>query len=142
MIVNISATTKYVIQAITTHYDQLLSTIMLVCIMIFSFSMFAGQFYGDLFHPDWVGTIRVCNTLKSCFFTILNLGLRNGGGIAESMLLTDINSPKHNFYFRVLFDIGFFIMVNIISLNIIFGIIIDTFAELRSKQRERGKLIK
>lgn len=56
------------------------------------------------------------------------------------MLLTDINDPKYNFYLRVVFDIGFFMLVNIISLNIIFGIIIDTFAELRSKQRERGTL--
>lgn len=113
---------------------------MLVCIIIFSFSLFAGQFYADLFHPEWVGDIKVCSSLKSCFFTILNLGLRNGGGIAEAMLLTDINDPKYNFYLRVVFDIGFFMLVNIISLNIIFGIIIDTFAELRSKQRERGTL--
>ena len=49
MIINISHTIKYVIQAITTHYDQLVSTIMLVCIIIFSFSMLAGQFYFDLF---------------------------------------------------------------------------------------------
>ena len=139
MVINISPTTKYVIQAITTHYDQLLSTMVLVGIIIFAFSMIAGQNYNDLFHSEWVGTLRVCDTLKSCFFTILNLGLRNGGGIAESMILTDINSNKYNFFMRLIFDIGFFAMVNIISLNIIFGIIIDTFAELRSKQRERRK---
>ena len=49
------------------------------------------------------------------------------------MDITDINDSKHNFYMRLMFDLFFFMLVNIISLNIIFGIIIDTFAELRSK---------
>ena len=34
-------------------------------------------------------------------------------------------------------EITFFMLINVISLNIIFGIIIDTFAELRDAQKER-----
>jgi hypothetical protein len=128
----------YVIQAITKHFDQLLATITLVAIFIFMFSNFLAKFYGPLFNPDIVSGLKVCSSMKSCFFTSLNLGLRNGGGIAESMLITDIESAKYNFYGKLLFDLGFFMFVNIICLNVIFGIIIDTFSELRAKQRERG----
>ena len=43
-----------------------------------------------------------------------------------------------NFYFYLLVELLFFLFVNIICLNVMFGIIIDTFSELRDKQRLRG----
>ena len=56
-------------------------------------------------------------------------GLRNGGGIGDVL-----RSPSNNeslFAFRVLYDMLFFFIVIIIVLNLIFGVIIDTFADLR-----------
>ena len=35
---------------------------------------------------------------------------------------------------RLLFDISFFIIVTTIGLNIVFGIIVDTFSELRDER--------
>ena len=35
---------------------------------------------------------------------------------------------------RVIFDVSFFIIVTTISLNIVFGIIVDTFTELRDEK--------
>ena len=35
---------------------------------------------------------------------------------------------------RVLFDLSFFIIVTTISLNIVFGIIVDSFTELRDEK--------
>lgn len=37
------------------------------------------------------------------------------------------------YYSRYLFDILIFILVNVIGMNVIFGIIIQTFAQLREK---------
>lgn len=128
------------VKAITKHYDQLLATMTLVGIIIFIFSNFLGRYYGVLFNQDLVQRLPVCYTMKSCYFTTLNLGLRSGGGIAEAMQVTDVESIKYNFYGKLLFDLGFFLFVNIISLNVIFGIIIDTFSELRARHRERGSL--
>lgn len=65
----------------------------------------------------------------------LNLGLRNGGGIGDSMDLLELEDPK--FGYKLVFDISYFMLINIVSLNIIFGIIIDTFAELRDAQNTR-----
>ena len=42
--------------------------------------------------------------------------------------------PDGNFQvygLRIIFDISFFIIVTTIGLNIVFGIIVDTFSELR-----------
>ena len=35
---------------------------------------------------------------------------------------------------RLLFDVSFFIIVTTIGLNIVFGIIVDTFSELRDER--------
>ena len=35
---------------------------------------------------------------------------------------------------RILFDISFFIIITTIALNIVFGIIVDTFSELRDEK--------
>ena len=45
----------------------------------------------------------------------------------------------HNYSFRgpgirILFDLSFFIVITTIGLNIIFGIIVDTFSELRDEK--------
>jgi hypothetical protein len=41
---------------------------------------------------------------------------------------------KGNYWGRLAFDVVFFLVINVIMLNIIFGIIIDTFGELRDKR--------
>ena len=41
---------------------------------------------------------------------------------------------------RVIYDLSFYIIINVIWLNIIFGIIIDTFAELRDEKKLKGSI--
>jgi len=50
-----------------------------------------------------------------------------GGGIGEAISKISYED-KEIYYERLIYDIAFFLMVIIILLNIIFGIIIDTFA--------------
>ena len=38
------------------------------------------------------------------------------------------------FGLRILFDVSFFIIITTIGLNIVFGIIVDTFSELRDER--------
>ena len=63
------------------------------------------------------------------FFATKIQGLRNGGGIGD--VLRQPSSKDPLFMVRVLYDILFFFIVIIIVLNLIFGVIIDTFADLR-----------
>lgn len=56
-------------------------------------------------------------------------GIRAGGGIGEA--LGQLTRDSDHYWFRVIFDLSFFIIIIICLLNIIFGIIIDTFAALR-----------
>lgn len=43
---------------------------------------------------------------------------------------------------RVVYDLLFFFVVIIIVLNLIFGVIIDTFADLRSEKQKKEEILK
>jgi hypothetical protein len=58
-----------------------------------------------------------------------------GGGVGDA-LTPQSYEKKTEYYLRIVFDLSFFLIVVIILLNIIFGIIIDTFAELRDNKRQ------
>jgi len=46
------------------------------------------------------------------------------------------------FVFRVVYDLLFFFLVIIIILNLIFGVIIDTFADLRSEKQTKDDILR
>ena len=46
------------------------------------------------------------------------------------------------FFARVVYDLLFFFIVIIIVLNLIFGVIIDTFADLRSEKQQKELILK
>ena len=135
LIINISKTTKFVLQAILLHIDQLALTFMLAMFVIYCYTMLIMDNLYDQIALD--NGNQVCGQLYTCFFYVLNMGLRNGGGFAES--LVGIDKDK-KFAGRTVFDMSFFMLINVISLNIIFGIIIDTFSQLRDDQNERSKV--
>jgi hypothetical protein len=67
---------------------------------------------------------------------MLDRGLRHGGGIG------DVTAPVHyldnmeKYLFKLVHDSTFQIIINIICLNIIFGIIVNTFAQLRDEKSD------
>lgn len=83
---------------------------------------------------------RHCDSLIMCIITTLNEGLRNGGGIGD--VLRKPSSSEPLFFARVVYDLLFFFIVIIIVLNLIFGVIIDTFADLRSEKQQREEILK
>lgn len=83
---------------------------------------------------------RSCDSLLMCIVTTLNHGLRNGGGIGD--VLRPPSNREALFPFRVIYDMLFFFVVIIIVLNLIFGVIIDTFADLRSEKQQKEEIIK
>uniref|UniRef100_A0A7N6BBH0 Inositol 1,4,5-trisphosphate receptor n=1 Tax=Anabas testudineus TaxID=64144 RepID=A0A7N6BBH0_ANATE len=85
-------------------------------------------------------TERVCDTLLMCIITVLNQGLRNGGGVGDILRRPSKEEPL--FAARVVYDLLFFFVVIIIVLNLIFGVIIDTFADLRSEKQRKEEILK
>ncbi|RZF46806.1 hypothetical protein LSTR_LSTR012029 [Laodelphax striatellus] len=83
---------------------------------------------------------RACDSLVMCIVTTMNQGLRNGGGIGD--ILRAPSSKEPLFVARVVYDLLFFFIVIIIVLNLIFGVIIDTFADLRSEKQQKELILK
>ena len=98
---------------------------------IFAFSYF--QLWGDEFayddidlgfddenNPDFFR--RDCMTLWGCYKVTVDYGLRLSGGVGDIM--------THTLDARMTNDFLYFLVILVILLNIIFGIIIDTFLSL------------
>ncbi|XP_059702027.1 inositol 1,4,5-trisphosphate receptor type 2 isoform X2 [Haemorhous mexicanus] len=86
------------------------------------------------------GLERTCDTLLMCIVTVLNQGLRNGGGVGDVLRKPSKDEPL--FAARVVYDLLFYFIVIIIVLNLIFGVIIDTFADLRSEKQKKEEILK
>ena len=133
-----------IVKSITTNKNQLLYTLLLSLIAIHIFSMwgyvFLSEFFiGDELDPAYeAGWFTYCDTLWDCIVSTLHTGIRMGGGIADGLGKVEIDND--NYANRIIFDLLFFVIIIIILLNIVFGVIIDSFAELRDERKTRKKL--
>lgn len=120
-----NTTTQNVLNAVILPRKQLAMALLLGL-----FVMYIYAFYIFLFFRADTTYDGDCDTLFGCFKLVFVYGLRSGGGISDLMHHT-VSSPYVFTYF------SFYLCVTIVLLNIIFGIIIDTFGELRDKKTER-----
>lgn len=161
-------TLRNVMKSVTRNLRSILFTFLLAVILVYFFSIVGFIFLQDDFlietapvtsfrndggdsddscdvrevseeGPETVKE-RSCDTLWMCIVTVLNQGLRNGGGIGD--VLRPPSSSEPFFALRLLYDMLFFFVVIIIVLNLIFGVIIDTFADLRSEKQQKEEIIK
>ena len=128
-----SDTLTQISQAIIRNWRQFIWTLFLLLLAV-QFYTFIGFFYYNSAFVDDDGT-DLCGDTFQCFLNVLNLGLRSGGGIAEIMQMPDYNRNSSESYLgRVIFDLSFFVIMIILLLNLIFGMIIDAFGELRDQK--------
>ena len=123
---------------------------MLGVIIIYIYSAIGFIFVFDTYYDDDIngGLLNrkgdsICMSMMHCFLSTVNYGLRGGGGIGENLpTQTAVVENIQGFYFRAVYDLTFFLIVITILLNIIFGIIIDTFAQLRDAKTDTDDDIK
>jgi len=80
-----------------------------------------------------------CYSLSSCFISSVYNGIRSGG-IGNA--LGSIEIIDSLYWLRVVYDLSYFVFVIVCLLNIVFGIIIDTFADLWDKRNELEEVTK
>jgi len=118
-----------ILRSITKNYRQLLLTSCLGGILIYLFSIISFIHFNQYYNGE---NNLYSDSLLDTFISTFNLGIRCGGGIADVL-----DPPEgEQYWVRMLFDLCFYLFIIIILLNIIFGIIIDTFSELRMKRQE------
>ena len=88
----------------------------------------------NAFDSDWVGE-NMCTSMFQCYLTIIDKGLTLGGGIGDYTEQINYNDEAAKYYVKLAHDASFHILVKVILLNILFGIIIDTFAKMREQKK-------
>ncbi len=82
----------------------------------------------------------MCATAIECFLNYIDLGLRMGGGIGDSSPRVSFKFDNKGKYFvKIIWDVVFHIVVNLILMNIFFGVIVDTFNELRDQKDKKAE---
>jgi hypothetical protein len=121
-----NATSRDVLMSVIMPIKQLAATVVLG---LFTIYIFAFTIYLEA--SNHIPFDR-CSDLLRCFQLTVGMGLRNGGGMGDHM------DPAVHAQLgpRFVLDFLFFVAVIIVLLNVIFGIIIDTFSELRGKKKE------
>uniref|UniRef100_A0A8C4IQV4 Inositol 1,4,5-trisphosphate receptor n=1 Tax=Dicentrarchus labrax TaxID=13489 RepID=A0A8C4IQV4_DICLA len=151
-----------VIKSVTRNGRSIVLTAVLALILVYLFSIVGYIFFKDdfilevdhipnttlneHFKPVYKQYLnedsnmeRTCDSLLMCIVTVLSHGLRSGGGVGDVLRKP---SKEPLFAARVIYDLLFFFMVIIIVLNLIFGVIIDTFADLRSEKQKKEEVLK
>jgi hypothetical protein len=123
-----NSTTRDVLNSVIAPKTQIIlgGIVILFIVQIYTFFVFL-YFRNDLNYQAF----EFCSTFYKCYKTTLRYGLSEGGGIGDIFNVT----VGH----RWPLDVTFFLVVNIGMLNLIGGVIITTFGQLRE---DKGKLLK
>ena len=127
-------TTRSLLSAITSNWWDIVLTMVLIFLTAYIYTILQFFYFYDNFDPQTFGNSKPCVTLYSCYMNVINYGIRLGGGLGEATSYV----PEYSTLFEVqfLFNLTFFFFINIIALNMLFGIIIDGFGKLRDKEFE------
>ena len=128
-------TTADILNAVVIPRAQLIVAFILGAFTIYIYTFFIFIFYPYRITSDDDGTPggsdeMDCVTLWGCYKYVFAYGFRAGGGVGDVMY--------HDVGNAAWLHMTFFLIVTIAMLNIIFGIIIDTFSGLRSEKNDRN----
>lgn len=124
-------TANGVLRAVTANLKNLLFAGFLIVIVIYQygligFFLFSGDFAGD--------EGLACSNILVCALSVANYGLRLSGGIGDLLVRPNIDVNLKFWILRLFYDLSFYIVVLVVLLNVVFGIILDSFAQIRDRQ--------
>jgi hypothetical protein len=116
-----------------------LATLLIYLFMALSFCAFPERMVDRSgYYPDEVNA-NACQSMANCFMLFLTEGLIAGGGIGLFVSQQLGNPPPlHSRQTLGLyaFDLAFFVVVVVGMLNLLLGIIVDTFSTIRARAKE------
>jgi hypothetical protein len=109
---------------------------MLAAILMYNYAIFTFLFMSDNFFDGNLekGLLNkngasICMTLLHCYTSVITYGLYHGGGIPSTETPSGYDFwNKPSYFLRFFYDLSFFFVISSIIFNVIFGIIIDSFA--------------
>ena len=124
------------VSAVTHNGWVLCNILFLIMKIIFIFSIFAFLWLRADFN-DMDG--MHCNSLRDCFATQLSNSLILGGGPREFLPLDTFVSENTTTFTghlsgRLFNDLMFWIIVNVVTMSLVLGVIVDSFGQLRQQK--------
>ncbi|RLO12030.1 hypothetical protein DYB28_001143 [Aphanomyces astaci] len=141
-IVMMSPTLQNVVASVTKPGRVLLLTTLLGLCGIYFFAMLLF-FVQPTDAVDQVNHVAYCKTLMDCFALCVHRGIPHIGGVGYILSDGFHNPPQFmdrmHYWSRIVYDVAFFAFA-VIMLNMIFGITVDTFSDLRTDSADRAEL--
>ena len=125
-IFSISETMSSVLYSIQVRYKQFVSTAFLLVILIFFYAALTLYFFNV--KDDMT---MLCSSYLECFLYLFNYGLRAGGVPFEPKII-----DQRGFWGEFVYSWVFYFLIILIILNIVNGIIVDTFQALREENNK------
>ena len=136
-IIDLNKLIKNIIVSIKLFYEEVSLTFFFMAIVIYIFSNFAFFFFNEDYETSLeYKDDNLCKTLIFCFLNAMDSGLRARGGIGDSGKKISFLSRKGHYLKRIIMDDFFFILIVITAIDLVFGIIIRAFANLRDVEQK------
>ena len=140
--VKLITTIKLIVIAIISQLPKFFCLFGFLLIYIYFYANLSYNFLRDEFIIEIEGGTEenVCSSLLECTFTYFNHGLRSGGGIGD--ILPEVPYGKGMYWFRFFNDFIFFASACLIVLNMLLGVIVSFFSEIREEDEFKENDIK
>lgn len=127
--------------AFSKNYFQLIMTAVLIVCILYIYTSVGFSFFPQDYWPELLIQENACTSMVQCFLYILTWGTRAPGSIGDQMRRPSFASKTH-YFVRLVYDLSMFFGINLIMLNLFFGIIIDKFSEMRQEKKNIDKDMK
>ncbi len=132
-VVSLNQTLNNIMLSLVVKGNSLVWTTLFTIVLLYDYAGWAFYYQRDRFYetagrdkPD-----EMCQSLLYCFLTMINNGMRWHCGIGKITRSESYILHFWPFIHRFLFDLLFFWLIEAIMLKIVYGIILDSFGELR-----------
>eukprot|EP01017_Pseudomicrothorax_dubius_P023568 TRINITY_DN2514_c0_g2_i1.p1 TRINITY_DN2514_c0_g2~~TRINITY_DN2514_c0_g2_i1.p1 ORF type:complete len:954 (+),score=250.24 TRINITY_DN2514_c0_g2_i1:65-2926(+) len=129
------------LHVIKTNKNAIIMVFVFDGIMAYIYATMGFNFISDYYFSSSVTQFNdsgesLCTDLLQCFINTWNMGLRAGGGMGEFLnggaSYYDGNGAR--FTYRFFNDLSFYLFLNVIMTEVILGIIVDSFGQLREEK--------
>ena len=128
---------RNVLRAVYHPRKALLLTVVLYLIVVYVFTIVGFYYFREDFTPEGTNSTNPrCQDLFRCFFITLDKGFKHDGGLGGYLQPRELGVSELS-YQRLLYDFLYNVLLIVVLLNIVFGVIIDRFAALRTQHKEK-----
>jgi hypothetical protein len=141
-VVPISPIISDIIRSITSPGKALGLVFYLFCVTVIIYAAFGMNHFSSAFqvpryeNDDGEIEYKECDSMLQCFYAVFHQGLSESGNLQQFLNTNFVGTE--DFPMRVLYDSVFFVWVGIILLNVITGLMVDTFSRIREEKQSRA----